>query len=553
MLSVILNWMYITVVCFCFGFAFADFIEKTQDYRVKRLDAIIGMGLVMMTVYAQFFSIAYKVGFIANLLMLIAAVCLLIIYRKHIFDYLKEQWKHTTHTRRIFLGILVLLFAFFTTKGTMHYDSDLYHAQSIRWIEEYGVVPGLANLHNRFGYNSASFSLSALFSMKWLVGKSLHTVSGYFALLLGISTLDISKSFRSKRFEISDYARIAAIFYLTVICVEIVSPASDYPIMCTVFYIIIQWLTLLESEREDQKKSAVPYALLCMGGAFGITLKVTAGFILLLAIKPVAQFIKENKVKNIVFYVCLAIFIVAPWLIRNVIISGYLLYPFPAIDLFSFDYKLDAGASRYDANEIKVYGRGIYDVTRAGDSLREWVPYWFKNTLSSLQKLFVLTDFLCVIGVIIYGVITFVKRKWENLDIILVLFVLTGSFFFWFEGAPMPRYGYAYVLLMAAVPIGVMIYQTGIKKIVYYPVLLLGIFKLAMLLKYGCQVLPYMSIAWQQEYGEYEMNSYYVGDVEIFYPVEGDRHGYNYFPSTNKYVDIELRGETLKSGFRAKN
>ena len=53
----------------------------------------------------------------------------------------------------------------------MHYDTGLYHAQAIRWIEEYGVVPGLANLHSRFGYNSASFALSAFFSETWLIGR----------------------------------------------------------------------------------------------------------------------------------------------------------------------------------------------------------------------------------------------------------------------------------------------------------------------------------------------------------------------------------------------
>lgn len=64
----------------------------------------------------------------------------------------------------------------------MHYDSDLYHAQSIRWIEEYGVVPGLGNLHERFAYNSSFFALSALFSMKFLCGTSMHTMSGFFCV-----------------------------------------------------------------------------------------------------------------------------------------------------------------------------------------------------------------------------------------------------------------------------------------------------------------------------------------------------------------------------------
>ena len=33
-----------------------------------------------------------------------------------------------------------------------HLDTPLYHAQSIRWIEDYGAVKGLGNIHNRFAY-----------------------------------------------------------------------------------------------------------------------------------------------------------------------------------------------------------------------------------------------------------------------------------------------------------------------------------------------------------------------------------------------------------------
>ena len=89
-------------------------------------------------------------------------------------------------------------------------------------IEEYGVVPGLGNLHVRFAYNSSMFALSALYSMKFVLGQSLHGISGFFALLLSISVLDIMESWKEKHFRMSDYARIAAIYYLSMICDEVV-------------------------------------------------------------------------------------------------------------------------------------------------------------------------------------------------------------------------------------------------------------------------------------------------------------------------------------------
>ena len=47
--------------------------------------------------------------------------------------------------------------------------------------------------------------------------------------------------------------------------------------------------------------------------------------------------------------------VIAPFLIRNYYLSGYLIYPFPAIDLFDVPWKIPQGVALYDAREIAVY------------------------------------------------------------------------------------------------------------------------------------------------------------------------------------------------------
>ena len=46
------------------------------------------------------------------------------------------------------------------------YDTGLYHAQYIKWIRNYPVVPGLGNLHGRFAFNSMFLVLSGLLTYK---------------------------------------------------------------------------------------------------------------------------------------------------------------------------------------------------------------------------------------------------------------------------------------------------------------------------------------------------------------------------------------------------
>ena len=77
-------------------------------------------------------------------------------------------------------------------------------------MEEYGVVPGLGYLHERFSDNSSAFAVNALYSMKWLLGRSLHTVSGFFALLLSATALELGRTWKEKKLRLADYAIIGA-------------------------------------------------------------------------------------------------------------------------------------------------------------------------------------------------------------------------------------------------------------------------------------------------------------------------------------------------------
>lgn len=84
-------------------------------------------------------------------------------------------WKYDLARLRMFykqlksLGIFSRLFGiafsiaafYYSIAGQLTYDTGLYYAQAIHWIESFGVVPGLANLHIRLGFNSTLFLLAA--------------------------------------------------------------------------------------------------------------------------------------------------------------------------------------------------------------------------------------------------------------------------------------------------------------------------------------------------------------------------------------------------------
>lgn len=560
MFKVLVNWLYIALTTACLGTGIAALAENKLHYRFKNADSILAMGLVLATVYAQIWSLFYKVGILANIVLLILCALSFLYGRKQIAHLIHVQRDKDSILKGIGLGILILIWVYCTSRGYMHYDSDLYHAQSIRWMEEHGIVKGLGNIHVRFAYNSSFFALSALYSMPYIFGQSMHSVNGMIALILSIEALRIVHAWKRKKLLLSDFARAAALFYLTLIYSDIMAPASDYAIMCTVFYIIIKWLSQLEDEKEAD--NVTPYALLCVAGVYAVSLKLTAGLILILVLKPAIMLIRQKRWKEIMLYLCIGIGVIMPWLIRTVWISGYLLYPFPALDIFSVDWKLPAQAAALDAAEIKTWGRGLNNAALVDLPITEWFPQWFQTMLPMLGKLFIIADIISIILGFIMFIIALFRRKADKIkDIGLVWLAIAASYLFWQLSAPLLRYGYAYILLLIALTGGMMWSAICIKieladtesmdRILCILLLLSGFVKIWSLGGYIVTQsnLPYYVA--QQNYGSYELDSYEVNGVTFYYPVSGDRVGYDAFPAIPRKVEIEFMGDTLKQGFRS--
>lgn len=572
MISVIVIWLYMIVTTFLLGYGILTGVTYLYPYRIKKWSSYLICGLAGATVYAQFFSIFAPVGPLANLLL--SGVCLLIAYfcRKKLYDEFRKII-HWQIKGKVFLVLfLFLLYAYGTSRGIIHYDTGLYHAQSIRWIEEYGVVKGLGNLHCRLAYNSASFALSALYSMVFVGGQSYHCAAGFLALILATVCLEFIDIFKRKYVKPSDFARVMGIYYLVNIFDEMISPASDYFMVLTAFYIIIRFMDLLEAEEVE----VCPYAMLCVLGVFLMTIKLSAALIILLVIKPAVMLVKDKRWKEIALFISMGVLAAAPFLIRNVLLSGWLVYPFTSIDFFALDWKIPKGIAAYDAKEIQVWGRGYSDVTAYDMPIWKWLPTWFAG-IGGMDKLFIPAAFVSVIVFIIRiaGIfVTKVARNTERVyakkemkcsrsdvwDKLLVEGVLSLSFIFWIVTSPLIRYGCVYVYLTPAVVLGDVLAELfdiadgeNIRKYIRgVCIAVIGIFILYKMAALGKELTTaYVNDYWicQKDYDNYETLSYEIDGVTFYYPAEGDRTGYESFPSSPTKAQIRLRGDGIKDGF----
>ena len=575
MLSVIVIWLYIGITTFIIGYGVLRVITRHLPYCTLNADAYFMCGLVSVTVYAQFFSLFSGVGQAANLVLCVLCALIILVNRKAFAETVRLMVFSTeeTFSRFVFGAVLVLflIFAYGASRGMIHYDTGLYHAQSIRWIEEYGAVRGLGNLHCRLAYNSSSFALSALYSMAFLGGPSFHCAAGWLSFLLAVVCLSIGKSLRAGRIRTSDFARVMCVYYLVNIFDEMISPASDYFMVLVAFYIVITWLDL--SERGE--KTILPYALLCVLGVFLMTVKLSAALILLLTVYPACRLTGEKRWGETGAYLGLGILTALPFFIRNVVISGWLVYPFTQIDLFDVVWKIPRGLADYDAREIQVWGRGYTDVAQFDMPVREWLPGWF-GTLAGSDKVFVLAA-VAAVAVLLAEAAYLIWRKHKEYRasltdsvarervmspaLFLAQATVAASFLFWLCTSPLIRYGCVWVYLTAAVVFGglyeaVMRFADGgwrmaSGRTVSALIVLLLIYKGAALAREtaGSYVNDYWLV--QKDYDNYETRPYEIAGVTFYCPIAGDQVGYSSFPSSPSEAGIGFLGEGISDGFRA--
>lgn len=538
MLIALFNFTWITISSYLIG----KLIEKYVVKEKLPFDLLVIIGIVVLTVYAQTFSLfgGVKVG--ANLILFLFCLCIGIVccINKVFFNEIRKYIK-TNKKKVILYCIFGLLFCAVSCHTPMIYDSSLYHAQAIRWIEEYGAVPGLGNLHNRLAYDSSFMCLQALFSWNFLTGKSLHCLNAFWAWIMFIYVTDTFRFLKDKNYFASDILNISIVIYTIYALDGLSSPSTDYVAMTMVLYIFSRWL---RSNRKIEKVVLVLFAI------WTITIKLSAVAMGFLVFYPVVQGFKKRRYKELLYFTLVVICITLPFFARNIIISGYLLYPYPQIDFFNVDWKMPEYTVTFDSNEIMAWGRNLNDVFLYDYTLQQWFPIWFNALLLEDKVLVIINVCSLVCTPFVLYINKKSKRAEENKLLILSLVCLAT----WFLTAPLIRYGYAFIFLNLSIILGNLYQKYEIKLL--KRMIVLSAVALIMLKAYRTtEVLKPIELIYPMSYKEFPCYEVEMQDEVIYVPVYGDRTGYEKFPSTPYLQHLqktELRGSDLKEGFKIK-
>ena len=275
-------------------------------------------------------------------------------------------------------------------------DDYLYEFQAIRWDHDFRIVPGLANLHGRLGFNESHHLLGAVLSVGPLAGNVNHVINGLFVTVLvvylagGLERLgrpgEVVRGSSLLRALLTGPAIGLTLFgsYGSMIS----TLKADALVTCCVLLLSCLLVELAEGEWGTARFNRTATVLVVVS-AFAVSVKLSAAvFCLVLGAGVCGRLALGahgwRRPIDRVVWCGLALSVVTVCLVplRGVVLSGYPAYPATALSA-NVDWKVPRAQADAERTLITTWARQrpTYDPRE----LRgwDWVGDWARVTVTS--------------------------------------------------------------------------------------------------------------------------------------------------------------------------
>lgn len=309
MLLVLLSWCYLFAIALNLGLAFNRFLKL----QLKDTATLLFTGLFYVAILAGIWAIFGRIHWEFQLALLLSNGLVLLWNRHHVGEYLGAfylEFLSISKPKKLSLGLSVLTFALICSAPAYFPDHEIYYVQTIKWLNDYGLVKGLANLHLFFGQTSGWHVLQSAFSFSFL-GLGLHTINGFCLLVANWYAISNAESLKTAVF-------IPIANALLFPFIAVASP--DLAVVAIGFVIFFLFLEAFD------RCSAAQFNLVALLCLFVVYVKITAAPILLL---PLFLWIYHFKVlrKKVGVSCVAALFVFGLWVVKNTLLTGYPLFP----------------------------------------------------------------------------------------------------------------------------------------------------------------------------------------------------------------------------------
>jgi hypothetical protein len=308
MAIILAYWLFLTVLFLPAGILLKHIFKLTTQNPVL----LIILGMVLLTAGCTTVAFFYKLGAVNVIGWSCFSLVLGFIFRRNISSLFSTYYKKILTLPNYLKFVLLILFTGALLKSAQYpfvIDNESYYIQTIKWLNNYGFVKGLANLHPFFAQNSSWHVLQAGLNFSFITNR-INDINSFLFIIttLYFVTEGYAVSTRTSKYWLAFMPLLSVLLFQF-----LQAPSPDMP--CLLLTPIIYHLYIQSNGPDSNSKIA--YILF----VFLVIIKIT--------ILPIAiiflPLIKHQKF--VVYMVITTLLLATVWIIKNVIISGYPLYP----------------------------------------------------------------------------------------------------------------------------------------------------------------------------------------------------------------------------------
>lgn len=350
MILVLISWLYIYFTSATLGL----FFNQTAKLKCNNNITISFIGFFSTTILASFWAIFGRINIEFHIFLLFINFILGIKYKSELINTFKTNIKQIaklSKNLKIFLFITTILIAAKCASFSNYIDNETYYIQTIKWLNEYGFVKGLANLHIFLGQTSGWHIAQSAFSFSFL-HQDFNDINGLCLLLFNIFSLIKLNSFwqnKNPLFLIMGLLPITNLFLFLFIG----TPSPDlavYLFSSLLFYYFIKHFNNIETGS---------YNLIFIFSIFIVYIKISSLPILLLPLILLALNFKKLYLNIYISYI-FGVLVFGLFIFKNLIITGYPFFPSQIFkDVIYLDYTLPTELYTFSFNNARLYGSTV--------------------------------------------------------------------------------------------------------------------------------------------------------------------------------------------------
>jgi len=374
---VVLAWLAVGAACVGWGSRFLALAAGKRS-ETSSLAARFWAGFAVLLGSLQLWHLVLPVDWRATLVLVGGGW--LALYRSGLGAAMRAAWPKGGH--RAVLIVLALWLAYRGLDYPRNFDSGLYHFASIRWANEFPIVPGLANLHDRFGFNQSQFLYAALLNVHPFTNEGYHAANNLLFLALIAQLLERITRLRENAVPAMSSWVACVMLPIAISRAADGHLSSPTPDLAVFAVGVAAFLFALRTTEEGDADFAVLPALLVAG----CTLKLSfAAYAVALAggliVFAPNQATATSRSRRLVLFVSCALAWGLPYAVRGAILSGYPAFP-ATILASSGDWRLPPEEAQAAANWILSWARapGLQPAEVLGSW--QWLGPWWQRVIA---------------------------------------------------------------------------------------------------------------------------------------------------------------------------